>query len=218
MVAVLIEHFTPLEVLINIWLLLILSSDRRSYELRLHGVWSMVQVQRQHIIINKSLEICSKGGFILVITFEWPINTVSVHQTFEFPSLIPKFPSHARKISRALLFLCVGGEPGDEAMSFPHQIFTAETFFAPLPTPPPLPTPSPLSHVQLLLEWGADIYLKNKVSKTALELTRNADLKDFLESMLLGTWPLEPIATRPLLADLSLCTRLASLKHEMEYI
>ena len=91
-------------------------------------------------------------------------------------------------------------------MSFPHQIFTTETFFA------PLPTPSPLSHVQLLLEWGADIHLKNKVSKTALELTRNADLKDFLESMLLGTWLQEPVATRPLLADLSLGTRLLKFK------
>ena len=59
-VAVLIGHFTPLEVLIDIWLLLLLSSDWRSYELRLHGVWSMVQVQRQqheYIIINESLEI-----------------------------------------------------------------------------------------------------------------------------------------------------------------
>ena len=35
---------------------------------------------------------------------------------------------------------------------------------------------------QLLLEWGADIYLKNKVSKTALELIRNSDLKSFLKS------------------------------------
>ena len=36
--------------------------------------------------------------------------------------------------------------------------------------------------VQLLLEWGADIHIKNKISKTALELTRNADLKAFLTS------------------------------------
>jgi ankyrin repeat protein len=32
----------------------------------------------------------------------------------------------------------------------------------------------------LLLEWGADIHIKNRISKTALELIRNADLKAFL--------------------------------------
>ena len=38
---------------------------------------------------------------------------------------------------------------------------------------------------QLLLEWGADIYIKNKVSKTAMELIRNSDLKTFLEGNVL---------------------------------
>jgi ankyrin repeat protein len=32
----------------------------------------------------------------------------------------------------------------------------------------------------LLLEWGADIHVKNRLSKTALDLTRNSDLKVFL--------------------------------------
>ena len=36
--------------------------------------------------------------------------------------------------------------------------------------------------LQLLLEWGADIQVKNRLSKTALELTRNTDLKAFLSS------------------------------------
>lgn len=44
-----------------------------------------------------------------------------------------------------------------------------------------------IPHVtQLLLEWEADVYLKNRVSKTALELIRNSDLKSFLESMYLA--------------------------------
>ena len=34
---------------------------------------------------------------------------------------------------------------------------------------------------QLLLEWGVDIHIKNKMSKKALELVRNEDLKQFLE-------------------------------------
>lgn len=38
---------------------------------------------------------------------------------------------------------------------------------------------------QLLLEWGADIYIKNKMSKTAMELIRNSDLKTFLEGNVL---------------------------------
>ncbi len=36
--------------------------------------------------------------------------------------------------------------------------------------------------VQLLIEWGADVHIKNKVSKTALDLIRNKDLETFLRS------------------------------------
>jgi len=37
---------------------------------------------------------------------------------------------------------------------------------------------------QLLLEWGADIYIKNCNSQVALEVTRNADLRGYLQGEL----------------------------------
>ena len=43
-----------------------------------------------------------------------------------------------------------------------------------------VPTHIHVYTTQLLLEWGADIHIKNRISKTALELTRNADMKEFL--------------------------------------
>ena len=36
--------------------------------------------------------------------------------------------------------------------------------------------------VQLLIEWGTDVHFKNKVSKTAMDLIRNADLEKSLRS------------------------------------
>ncbi len=35
---------------------------------------------------------------------------------------------------------------------------------------------------QLLIEWGANVHLKNNISKTALDLIRNKDLETFLRS------------------------------------
>lgn len=43
---------------------------------------------------------------------------------------------------------------------------------------------SPSFLVQLLVEWGADINIKNRISKTAMDLIRNLDMKEFLQSQL----------------------------------
>ena len=35
---------------------------------------------------------------------------------------------------------------------------------------------------QLLIEWGADVYTKNSVGKTAFDIIKNEELKDALTS------------------------------------
>ena len=47
-----------------------------------------------------------------------------------------------------------------------------------------LSAPAPFL-VQLLVEWGADIYIKNRISKTAMDLIRNVDMKEFLQGQYL---------------------------------
>ena len=40
----------------------------------------------------------------------------------------------------------------------------------------------------MLLEWQANPSIKNRISKTAVEITRNADLKEQLESEFTHTY------------------------------